>query len=541
MMNNSTTVQLICILIGDDLKIHGSSFTITVLSEEDFGGVINYMKEATPSVRDKDHGNFRFYKPLLDNPISVSQSLHGFPLTREYLRLRSALLITCKVSEEFQEKDADCHFNIDVIIHVDSGEHGGVTCHLSMESSNSLLRHVKFCLRNCNEVQLLPEAWLFDNNISELPIDEALPDFVQQLEQELCLQCSPKHDMIMLPLLDSVKMLLGDNIFPKYFTDMNDESKTCHVTAIELVHYIDILLDQHLSNQEAYRDKSVSHIYSLLHAKFQFDVPWPLSLTAEIIQDDTLYQYTPCSSFSISIKRFLFLLLGVSSSTSQTEGCYFPATMLTIRVALPSIDRHFPLSWLMGRWAFAQSSWSVMVASPPWSPPLPHCCCCCWCCGRGCIGRFVIDGKVGGARGLDLSRTRPQLAITGRVWKTLFQSGGFSCSTFKTNLPRQTPTSARPVPNTTAALPTTAMTQQAAAVMRVKSHPCQVPTKWINADDGNANNGDTNNGNVNNSDANDSNANDSNTNDSNTNDSNANDCCNATTSISPTWTTKGRS
>ncbi|KAH9170479.1 hypothetical protein EDB89DRAFT_1907726 [Lactarius sanguifluus] len=140
--------------------------------------------------------------------------------------------------------------------------------------------------------------------------------------------------------------------------------------------------------------------------------------------------------------------------------------MLAVRVALPLINRHFPLSWLMGRWAFAQSSRSVMVASPPWSLPSPHCCCCCWCRDRGCIGRFVIDGKVGGACGLDLSHTRPQLAITGRAWKTLFQSSGFSHSTFKTNLPRQTPTSARPVPNTMAALPTTATTQQAAAAMR---------------------------------------------------------------------------
>ncbi|KAH8982979.1 kinase-like domain-containing protein [Lactarius hatsudake] len=53
------------------------------------------------------------------------------------------------------------------------------------------------------------------------------------------------------------------------------------------------------------------------------DVPWPFSLTAEIIQGDTLYQYTPCSSFSISIKRFPFLLFGVSSGTSQTEDVHF--------------------------------------------------------------------------------------------------------------------------------------------------------------------------------------------------------------------------
>ncbi|KAI9437734.1 hypothetical protein H4582DRAFT_2077346 [Lactarius indigo] len=188
MMNDSTTVWLICILIDDYLKICDSPFTIMVLPEEDFGGVIDYVKEVTPSLKGKDHGKFRFYKPPLDSPICVSQSLHG---------------------EEFQEKDADCHFDIDVIAHVDSGEHGGVALRrLSMESSNSLLHHVTFCLRSCDEVQLPPEARLFDNNISELPIDEALPDFVQQLEQKLHLRCSPKHDMITLPLLDSVKLLL---------------------------------------------------------------------------------------------------------------------------------------------------------------------------------------------------------------------------------------------------------------------------------------------------------------------------------------------
>lgn len=42
------------------------------------------------------------------------------------------------------------------------------------------------------------------------------------------------------------------------------------------------------------------------------DVPWPFSLVAEIVQDDMLYQYTPCSNFSIIAKDFPYLLLGVS-------------------------------------------------------------------------------------------------------------------------------------------------------------------------------------------------------------------------------------
>jgi hypothetical protein len=75
--------------------------------------------------------------------------------------------------------------------------------------------------------------------------------------------------MMAQPLLGLVKTLLGDDHFHKYFTDPtpshDDESEThCHVTVVELLHYVDILLDQHLSNQEAYREKSASHIYSLL-------------------------------------------------------------------------------------------------------------------------------------------------------------------------------------------------------------------------------------------------------------------------------------
>jgi len=122
MTNNSATVRLICILIGDDLKICDSPFTITVPSEEDFGGVIHYVKGVTPSLRDRDHGKFSFFKPPSDRPICISHSHHGLQLTREHLG--RALLITWKVSEVFQEKGVDRRFDIDAIIHVSSGEHG---------------------------------------------------------------------------------------------------------------------------------------------------------------------------------------------------------------------------------------------------------------------------------------------------------------------------------------------------------------------------------------------------------------------------------
>ncbi|KAH9163359.1 hypothetical protein EDB89DRAFT_1912734 [Lactarius sanguifluus] len=193
MMDDSTTVwtvRLICVRIDNDLKICNSPFNIMVPSSEDFGGVIHYVKEVTPSLRDKDHGKFRFYKPPLDHPIHVS-SLHRFQLTQEHLR--SVLPITCKVEEEFWEKDADRCFNIDVIVCVDSGEHGGVVLRtlLNTESSNSLLHHVTFHLRNCNEIQLFPEAQLFDNNLSESPVDELLPEFVVHSVGEVWFQTDP--------------------------------------------------------------------------------------------------------------------------------------------------------------------------------------------------------------------------------------------------------------------------------------------------------------------------------------------------------------
>jgi hypothetical protein len=70
--------------------------------------------------------------------------------------------------------------------------------------------------------------------------------------------------MLTLPLLDSLRTHLGDNDFQKYFTNTDGESEMHRVTSVELLHYIDILLDQHLSNQEAYRDRSRAHVYSLL-------------------------------------------------------------------------------------------------------------------------------------------------------------------------------------------------------------------------------------------------------------------------------------
>jgi hypothetical protein len=53
------------------------------------------------------------------------------------------------------------------------------------------------------------------------------------------------------------------------------------------------------------------------------DVPWPFPLVVEIGQDDAMYQYNPCSNFSINIKDFPYLLVGVSSNESQKGNVNF--------------------------------------------------------------------------------------------------------------------------------------------------------------------------------------------------------------------------
>ncbi|KAI9435402.1 hypothetical protein BJY52DRAFT_1197588 [Lactarius psammicola] len=323
-MNNSTTVRLICVLIDDDLKIRDSPFTIKVPTDGEISDVIRYVQEVTPSLKDRDHGKFSFFKPPSESPVYVSNSTHGLQLSRKHLG--SSLCIIDKVSM-FQEKGDNCRSNIDVVIHVGSGEHGGPVLHtLPRRSDNSLLHCVTFCLRNRKEVQLPPEARLKDNNISELPMDEVPPDFIQQLERDLHLQRSPGHDTTTRSLLDSVKVLLGDEAFQKYFTGPNDETEMRRVTAVELLHYLDTLVDQHLSSKEAYRGRAASHMYSLLRRfaitsppprspMFKFDVPWYFGLVVEVGQ--TLHKYTPRSDIFMSIEDFPHLLIEISSDKTN--------------------------------------------------------------------------------------------------------------------------------------------------------------------------------------------------------------------------------
>ncbi|KAH9020351.1 hypothetical protein EDB85DRAFT_2153124 [Lactarius pseudohatsudake] len=284
-------------------------FTLRVPLDEDIGGVVNYVKGVTLSVRDKDHGKFKFYKPPSDHPICISHLHHGFQLTRK--DIGDLLLVPLTVSEVFQKKGADRRFNIDVVVHIDSEEHSVIVRTLLAESSNPWLQYVTFHLRQCSDIQLPPEK---------------RPDFVEQLKQELCTQRSPtRHEIAVLPLLDSVNVLLGDT-FSEYFTNVNDGSETDHVTDVELLHYIDVLVDPHLSDTEAYRCWAESHIYSLLRrftiaptsrsprgTKVSFDVSWTFGLAVKATKDQVIYQYTLCSDILMSIEDFPHILVEISS------------------------------------------------------------------------------------------------------------------------------------------------------------------------------------------------------------------------------------
>jgi hypothetical protein len=59
-------------------------------------------------------------------------------------------------------------------------------------------------------------------------------------------------------------MHLGDEDFRKFFTDSNDGPETRLVSPVEIVHYLDIFINNHLCDYNAYREKAEAHIYSLL-------------------------------------------------------------------------------------------------------------------------------------------------------------------------------------------------------------------------------------------------------------------------------------
>ncbi|KAH9180281.1 hypothetical protein EDB89DRAFT_2061996 [Lactarius sanguifluus] len=201
-------------------------------------------------------------------------------------------------------------------------------------------------LRAQTELQLFPDVLLGINGLTETPVREA-PDFVKQLEEELCLQRSLSCHGAALPLLGSLKALLGEP-FGKYFTDLSNEPEMRPVSDLELLHYVDILLDHQLSSQGTYRDKVWLHIYSLLRRftvpsplqcdeQLLLDTPWPFSLVAEDVQNDALYRHTPQSDFSMVVKGFPYLLLGVYSDKSCREGVHLMLLQASCLVCLGNV------------------------------------------------------------------------------------------------------------------------------------------------------------------------------------------------------------
>ncbi|KAH9170494.1 hypothetical protein EDB89DRAFT_1907743 [Lactarius sanguifluus] len=155
--------------------------------------------------------------------------------------LGTLLLIPFTVGEVFQEKGTNCRFNIDVIVHVASGEHASVKAHL------------------------------------------------------------------------------GDDTFDGHFTDMNDGSKTHCIMDIELLHYLDTLIDQHLSNQAALLMRFAVDLLSKSphSAKLFFDTSWVFGLAMKTRDNQILHQYTPHSDVFLSIKGFLHVLLEISSDKQK--------------------------------------------------------------------------------------------------------------------------------------------------------------------------------------------------------------------------------
>jgi hypothetical protein len=206
-MSVSSEVRLLCIVIDDNLKVRDSSFIVSVSSDTDLGGVIGCVVEITPSLRSVDHRKFKLYQPPQNNCIVDSHSLDGAQLTQEHLA--NPLFVSFKVNEIFREKSPEHRLHIDVIVCVTFGEQGAcyhlLVCNqapdlpagsevalrpLPTRSHNSYLPYVTFQLDAAGQLQLPPDAALRANNVTEFEGRE-LPDFVQELEQELCLQRSP--------------------------------------------------------------------------------------------------------------------------------------------------------------------------------------------------------------------------------------------------------------------------------------------------------------------------------------------------------------
>ncbi|KAH9017866.1 hypothetical protein EDB85DRAFT_2154902 [Lactarius pseudohatsudake] len=329
-MSDSTKVRLLCIVIGDDLRVQYSSFLISVPLEEVFGCIIGDVMVSNPSLKGVDHRKFRFYKLPSGHPIRDSNELNGFQLTEEHLT--NPLLVSSQVNEAFrEEKGANSRSDIDVVIRISFGEHGtGAILHpLPAKSSNSFLKYVTFELQTFRELQIPSDSLLDVNNVTEFPKDKKEPDFILQLEQELHLPRFPDYNKTTLPLLEILKTSLGDGAFGEHFKGTNDGSEMRPASTSELLHYVNILGDNHLSEKGTYKGNKERHVYSILsrctdlspplaNTTFRFGTPWAFGLAVKVPHESSgLFQYVPRSDFSISLSDLPHLLLEVNSDAEK--------------------------------------------------------------------------------------------------------------------------------------------------------------------------------------------------------------------------------
>ncbi|KAH9022224.1 hypothetical protein EDB85DRAFT_1895344 [Lactarius pseudohatsudake] len=162
---------------------------------------------------------------------------------------------------------------------------------------NGLLTSVTFRLRNHLEFPLPPEDLLGINGLTEPPDREA-PDFVKQLEEELCLQRSPSCHGAAPPLLGSLNTLLGESL-----ANISQTRATSLRCALSLT----LNFFTTSTSSSTINSRAKARIGTM---RGRTDTLWPFSLVVEDVQNDALYRHTPRSDFSMVVKGFRTCYLG---------------------------------------------------------------------------------------------------------------------------------------------------------------------------------------------------------------------------------------
>ncbi|KAF8264019.1 hypothetical protein EI94DRAFT_1703549 [Lactarius quietus] len=177
-------------------------------------------------------------------------------------------------------------------------------------------------LRFCNEIQLPSNDVCHRNNVIQSESQD-WPKLIEQLEEESGCKRLLQPDTGTQCLSDSLKHHMHEiAAFSEYFADSRDGSEACLVLHSEIVQYLEVFIDDHISDICAYRDKAEAHIYSLLQkitplqnekcSLLLSGGTWPISLVMKASEEgDRLSKYNPWSNFFITINGFPHLLLEV--------------------------------------------------------------------------------------------------------------------------------------------------------------------------------------------------------------------------------------